>query len=58
MVLVGTGIMIFFVTGLIDPKDNEATGKKAEQLALDSSLALVHYPTIGADCYTLPRATV
>ncbi len=30
----------FKVTGLINPKDNEATEKKAEQLALDSSSGL------------------
>jgi hypothetical protein len=44
------------VTGLevINPKDNEATEKKAEQLALDSSFGLSHYPKMGAYSYTLP----
>ena len=30
------------VTGLINPEDNEANEKKAEQLALDSSSGLAH----------------
>ena len=30
------------VTGLINPEDNEASEKKAEQLALDSSSGLAH----------------
>jgi hypothetical protein len=32
-------------TGLINSKDNESSKKKAEQLALDSSSGLAHYPT-------------
>ncbi len=31
------------ITGLINPNNNEATEKKAEQLALDSSSGLAHY---------------
>ena len=42
------------VMGLINPKDNEASEKKAEQLALDSSSELTHYPKMGAYSYTLP----
>jgi hypothetical protein len=41
-------------TGLINPKDNEVTVKKAEQLALDSSTGLAHHPKMGAYSYTLP----
>ncbi len=41
-------------TGLIIPEDNEATEKKAEQLALDSSARLSHHPKMGAYSYTLP----
>ena len=41
------------VTGPINPKDNEASEKKAEQLALDSSSGLAHYPKMGACSYTL-----
>jgi hypothetical protein len=40
--------------GLINPEDNEATEKKAEQLALDSSAGLAHHPKMGAYSYTLP----
>jgi hypothetical protein len=40
--------------GLINPKDNEVTKKKAEQLALDSFSGLTHYPKMGAYSYTLP----
>ena len=49
---VGYGKLIS--TGLINPEDNEATEKKAEQLALDSSARLAHHPKMGAYSYTLP----
>ena len=42
------------VTGLITPEDNEASEKKAEQLALDSSSGLAHLPKMGAYRNTLP----
>ena len=42
------------VTGLINPKDNEASEMKAEQLALDSSSGLAHFSKMGACSYTLP----
>ena len=42
------------VTGLITPEDNEASEKKAEQLALDSSSGLAHLSRMGAYNYTLP----
>ncbi len=41
-------------TGLINQKDSEATVKKAEQLALDSSTRLANYLKMGAYSYTLP----
>jgi hypothetical protein len=41
------------ITGLINPEDNEATEKKAEQLDPDSSSGLAHYPKMGAYSYTL-----
>ncbi len=43
--------------GLINPEDNEATEKKAEQLALDSSTGLAHHPKMGAYSYTLPSVS-
>ncbi len=49
---VGYGKLI--TTGRINPKDNEATEKKAEQLALDSSEGLAHHSKMGAYSYTLP----
>ena len=49
---VGYGKLI--TTGLINPEDNEATEKKAEQLALDSSAGLAHHSKMGAYSYTLP----
>ena len=42
------------ITGLIDPEDNEASEKKAEQLALDSSSGLAHLSKMGPYSYTLP----
>ena len=41
------------ITGLINPEDNEANAKKAEQLDPDSSSGLAHYPKMGAYSYTL-----
>ena len=41
------------VKGLINPKDNEASEKKAEQLALDSSSGLAHLSKMGYS-YILP----
>ncbi len=44
----------FTVTGLINPKDNEATKKKAEQLALDCSFGTCPFSQDGSFSHILP----
>ncbi len=41
-------------TGLINRNDNGTSERKAEQLALDYSSGLAHYPKMGAYSCTLP----